>query len=141
MTAISESRQTHLTTRSKFKDSAGVLCSSLCLAHCLLLPLLLPTILATGVLGTAGALLASEQTHLMLLVPVVLLALLSFPAGIKRHRRYLPSVLATAGLTSLMLALLLEEALHQLHGEAILTALGAGLLIAAHLRNRTLLNG
>ena len=117
---------------TSLKDSFGVICSSLCLAHCLLLPMLL----ATGALGTAGALLASEQTHLMLLVPVVLLAVMSFPGGYRRHGSVLPSALALAGLTGLVLALLLGEAT-----ETLLTSIGAGLLIIAHLKNRKLLNG
>ena len=117
---------------TSLKDSFGVICSSLCLAHCLLLPMLL----ATGALGTAGALLASEQTHLMLLVPVVLLAVMSFPGGYRRHGSVLPSALGLAGLTGLVLALLLGEAT-----ETLLTSIGAGLLIIAHLKNRKLLNG
>ena len=120
------------TPSTSIKDSFGVICSSLCLAHCLLLPM----VLATGALGTAGALLASEQTHLMLLVPVVLLALMSFPASYRRHGSVLPSALALAGLTGLKLALLLGEST-----ETLLPSIGAGLLIIAHLRNRKLLNG
>lgn len=134
MTATSGPGQTHLTTSSRLKDSAGVLCSSLCLTHCLLLPLLLPTALASGVLGTAGALLASEQTHWVLLVPVVLLAVVSFPAAHKHHGNLLPGILALMGLSSLILALLSGET-----AEKLLTAIGAGLLIVAHLKNSKLL--
>ena len=121
---------------TSLKDSFGVICSSLCLVHCLFLPMVLPMLLATGALGTAGALLASEQTHLMLLVPVVLLAVMSFPGGYRRHGSVLPSALALAGLTGLVLALLLGEAT-----ETLLTSIGAGLLIIAHLKNRKLQNG
>ena len=121
---------------SSLKDSFGVICSSLCLVHCLFLPMVLPMLLATGVLGTAGTLLASEQTHLMLLVPVVLLAVMSFPGGYRRHGSVLPSILALLGLTGLVLALVLGEA-----SETWLTSIGAAMLIIAHLRNRKLLNG
>ena len=132
MTANSNTAPVDTGVSSSFKDLSGVICSSLCLAHCLLLPMLL----ATGTLGAAGALLASEQIHLMLLVPVILLAAMSFPGGYRRHGRMLPSVLALAGLTGLVLALLLGEAT-----ETLLTSIGAGLLMIAHLKNRKLLNG
>ncbi|WP_419810226.1 MerC domain-containing protein [Bacterioplanoides sp.] len=112
------------------KDMLGIVCSSLCLAHCLLLPMLL----ATGVLGSVGALLASEQVHLMLLVPVILLAALSFPASYKQHHSLTPIITGSLGLLSLLLALILGE-----NFEVTLTIIGAFLLIAAHLSNRSLL--
>lgn len=115
---------------SNKKDMMGVVCSSLCLVHCLLLPMLL----TTGALGTAGALLASEKVHLLLLVPVILLAVLSFPAGYKQHGSYIPVITGAAGLILLLLALVLGETF-----ETILTVMGAVTLISAHLINRKLL--
>ena len=109
------------------RDLAGALCSGLCLSHCLLTPLLL----ASGALGTMGAVLATETTHWVLLGPVLLLAVLSFPAGIKHHGRYLPATIAGAGLLLLLIALMAGEAL-----EAWLTAAGALAMLAAHGLNR-----
>lgn len=109
------------------RDWAGALCSGLCLSHCLLTPLLL----ASGALGTLGAALASETIHWALLAPVLLLAVLSFPAGVKHHGLYLPAVIAGAGLLLLLTALMAGEAL-----EAWLTVGGATMMAAAHGLNR-----
>ncbi|GGY57500.1 hypothetical protein GCM10011297_32680 [Bacterioplanes sanyensis] len=109
------------------RDWAGTLCSGLCLSHCLLTPLLL----ASGALGTLGAALATETIHWALLAPVLLFAVLSFPAGVKHHGRYLPAMIAGAGLLLLLLALLAGETL-----EAWLTAAGALAMWAAHGLNR-----
>lgn len=133
---MSETHTAMAESRASGTDALGVICSSLCLAHCLLLPLLLPLLIATGALGTVGATLASEQAHLILLLPVALLAVLSFPSGYRLHGRLLPSILALLGLTGLVLALVLGET-----SETWLTSIGAAMLIIAHLRNRKLLNG
>lgn len=119
------------TTINTTKDNVGVICSALCLAHCLLLPLLL----ATGAIGSVGALLANEQVHMALLVPVIVLAALSFPAAYKQHNSMLPITLGSIGLITLLSALFLGEQL-----ETPLTVTGAVLLIIAHLSNRNLIS-
>ena len=110
-------------------DLAGIVCSALCLTHCLLLPVLI----GAGI--TSLSLLADESVHLMLLAPVVIFAALSFPAAYRQHGALQPGLLAITGLFSLGAALIFHGPL-----EAILTATGAVLLIAAHYWNRQLLN-
>lgn len=128
--AIASDIQAQPGSSANKKDMMGIVCSSLCLAHCLLLPMLL----TTGILGSVGALLASEKVHLMLLIPVILLAVLSFPSGYKNHGSPTPVITGAAGLTLLLLALVMGEAF-----ETTLTVMGAITLISAHLINRNLL--
>lgn len=111
-------------------DLAGITCSALCLAHCLFLPFLI----ATGL--SSLTFLSNEVAHLILLGPVFILAMISFPAGFKSHQRYLPGLLAIAGLTFLGAALTTHGAI-----ESTLTAAGAFILITAHFTNRRLSNG
>nr|WP_246394404.1 MerC family mercury resistance protein [Microbulbifer rhizosphaerae] len=70
--------------------------SCLCLAHCLLTPALL----ALGGFGVLGALLEDRLVHLAVLLPVLLLALTSFPGACRRYRR--PAVMV-AGFSGLLL--------------------------------------
>ncbi|MCW8128023.1 MerC domain-containing protein [Microbulbifer halophilus] len=112
------------------KDTAGMLVSGLCLVHCLATPLLL----ALGGAGMLGALLGHELFHLVLLGPVLLLALASFPAACRHHRRPVVMVSGFSGLLILIVALGLEG-----HWELLASTVGAGLLVAAHWANRRLL--
>ncbi|WP_250462261.1 MerC domain-containing protein [Microbulbifer litoralis] len=112
------------------KDTAGMLISGLCLVHCLATPLLL----ALGGAGVLGTVLEGEFFHLALLGPVLLLALYSFPAACRHHRRPAVMISGLSGLLILVLALGLEG-----RWELFASAVGACLLIGAHWRNRRLL--
>ncbi|WP_288129308.1 MerC domain-containing protein [Microbulbifer sp.] len=114
------------------KDTLGMLVSGLCLVHCLATPL----VLAFGGLGMLGAALENEWIHLALLVPVLLLALSSFPIACLQHRR--PAVMTSgfAGVVILILALVLGL---EGHWELLASTVGAGLLVSAHWVNRRLL--
>ena len=111
-------------------DLAGITCSLLCLAHCLFLPFLI----AIGL--SSLTFLSSETVHFFLLVPVFLLAMVSFPAGFQVHRSYIPGGLAIMGMICLGTALAAHGAI-----ESALTATGAFILISAHFANRRLING
>ncbi len=110
-------------------DIAGITCSALCLAHCLLLPLLI----ATGL--SSLTFLSGEVVHLILLGPVFLFAAIGSINGYQLHKQYVPGLIAAIGLICFVIALLV-------HGvfESILTAIGACILISAHLSNQRLIN-
>lgn len=111
------------------KDTVGMLVSGLCLAHCLATPLLL----ALGGLGVLGAALESEWIHLLLLVPVVLLACTSFPSACRQHRR--PAVMF-AGFSGVLILVLAMALGLEGHWELLASTIGAGLLVSAHWINR-----
>ncbi|WP_026305324.1 MerC domain-containing protein [Microbulbifer sp. ANSA001] len=112
------------------RDTLGILASGVCLVHCLLTPLL-PLL---GGLGILGALQDDQFLHLLLLVPVVTLALASFPASCRRHQRYAVMVVGFSGALLLVGALYLEGV-----WELVASILGAGLLIIAHGVNQRLI--
>lgn len=111
------------------KDLLAASVSGLCILHCFLTPLLL----VFGAAGTLSAVLSSEWVHYLLLLPVLLLAALSLPAGRRLHRNNKPAVLAVGGILLLFLALSAPESL-----ESSLTVSAGFLLIGAHLYNRQL---
>ena len=112
------------------KDLFGAACSLLCIIHCLALPLLI-----TVGLPIAGlSLLESENTHVILSVIILIVALWAFPIGWKTHRRLFPGVLAVIGASLLLSSLVAVEAF-----EAYLAAVAGAALISAHLANRKLL--
>ena len=107
----------------KNKDTWGVICSGLCLIHCLATPLLI----AGGSLGVLGILLTNEWVHQLMLVPVVLFSVLSFPSAYKKHRHHMPGLLAIIGVFGLILAVTYGHDF-----ETVLTAIGASILMVAH---------
>ncbi|WP_157953997.1 MerC family mercury resistance protein [Microbulbifer sp. A4B17] len=112
------------------RDTLGILASGLCLLHCLLTPLL-PLL---GGLGILGAFQEDQFLHLLLLVPVVTLALASFPTSCRRHQRYAVMIVGFSGALLLVGALYLEGP-----WELVASVLGAGLLIIAHWVNQRLM--
>lgn len=121
-----------MTLPSNLKDLSGVFCSAACLMHCLMLPALA----AIGISGAIIPFLSDESVHLMILIPVLVLAILSFPSGFRHHRQVLPGTAAASGVVLLISAQISHGA-----SEIWLTSAGALILIAAHLYNRSLLNG
>jgi len=109
--------------KAKNKDAWGVFCSGLCLIHCLATPLLI----AGGSLGVLGILISSEWVHQLMLIPVVLFSLLSFPAAYKKHRHYMPGLLAIIGLAGLFMAVSYGH-----DYETLLTVIAASILIVGH---------
>jgi hypothetical protein len=111
------------------KDLLAASMSGLCILHCLLTPILL----LTGASGALVVLFSSEWLHYALFVPVLVLVLLSLPAGRRLHRQRTPLWLALSGLGLLILSWLVPPAL-----ESSATVSGGLLLIGAHLYNRRL---
>lgn len=107
----------------KNKDAWGVVCSGLCLLHCLAVPLLI----AGGSLGVLGILLANEWVHQLMLLPVVLFSVLSFPSAYKKHRHHMPGLLAITGLSGLIFAVTYGHDF-----ETVLTVIAVSILMFAH---------
>ncbi|EKE79943.1 MerC domain-containing protein [Idiomarina xiamenensis] len=109
------------------RDLIGSWLSLLCLCHCLALPLL--------VVFFDVAILHDEHHHgfhLLLIVPIALLAIFSLPSGYCRHHRLHPSLIGGTGIVLLVMGLINHEA------ELLLTVTGSLLMVAAHWRNRHL---
>ncbi len=113
----------------KAKDSWGIFCSGLCLIHCLATPLLI----ASGSLGVLAMLISSEWVHKLLLLPVFLFIVLSFPSAYKQHRHHMPGLLAVSSLLGLIIAITYG---HEF--EIVLTVIAASILMFAHWWNRRL---
>lgn len=109
-------------------DLLGAALSALCIVHCVSVPGLLVAMPAAG--AVVGGF------HPVLLVGVTLVAAWAFVPGFLVHRAPSVLVLAALGLALLALgALVLEES----RLETVVSVAGAGAMLAAHLRNRTLL--
>jgi len=118
----------------KEKDAWGVFCSGLCLLHCIITPLLI----AGGSIGVFVMMMLSEWVHQLLLLPVFLLAVFSFPASYKKHRHHLPGLLAVGGLAGLIIAVMYGHDFETHAFEMVLTAIAASMLMLAHWWNRRL---
>ena len=112
--------------KNNYSDLIGMLCSGLCLLHCLAAPLLV----TAGSLGVAGAILADEEFHWILVGPIWLLAMISFPAAFRQHRIIGPLLFAGAGVLLISCALFFEGP-----AETLATRIGGLCLIYAHINN------
>jgi hypothetical protein len=111
-------------------DLAGVLTSALCIVHCLAAPV------AAGALATAGIALWDERpTHVALTVAILVIAIIALVPGWRRHRQVLPLALAALGVVALIASVTVAEAISH-DAEPILTVLGGGVMITAHVLNR-----
>lgn len=109
-------------------DLLGAALSTLCIVHCVSVPGLLIAVPAAG--AVVGGF------HPVLLVGVTLVALWAFVPGFLAHRAASVLLLAALGLALLGVgALVLEESAL----ESVVSVAGAGAMLAAHLRNRSLL--
>lgn len=84
----------------KNKERWGVICSGLCLLHCLATPF----VLMSGGVGVLGVFIASQRAHQLMIIPVVIISLFSFPIAYKKHRHHMPGVLAILAVTGLITA-------------------------------------
>lgn len=112
-------------------DRAGIVLSALCLIHCLGAPLAILYLPALGLLLAP----AEDGVHAVLATIVPITALLAFVPGYRRHRN--PRILyaAGAGVGAIVAAAFLLPEKAGTSAEALITAFGGVLLIAAHLRN------
>ena len=111
-------------------DRSAVGLSVLCIAHCLIVPFLV-----TMVPSLAAYWFAGENLHLMLLYLVLPTTIVGIGLGCRRHRSYGILFWAVSGPLLLVFAFLFG---HNLFGEAaerLLTAVGAGCVMIAHIQN------
>lgn len=112
------------------KDIWGAFTATICLIHCAAVPILL----AMGITVSSGVFFGNEKIHLFLLVPMVVLAVLSFPAGFKKHRNPQPLVMGMLGLVLMLIGLAFEQV------ELYFTTAASLFLITAHLTNQFKVN-
>lgn len=112
---------------SSVVDLAGMLVSTLCLLHCLAFPLLVAVLPALG---------GGEDMHPSLFGAAALAALTAFAPGYLAHGRLLVPLLGAAGLVLLATAIFFVGPTYGEVAETWCSVAGAGLLGAAHLRNR-----
>ncbi|VUD62591.1 hypothetical protein TDB9533_03071 [Thalassocella blandensis] len=116
------------------KDILGIACSGLCVLHCLALPLAV----AVGLPIAGFSVFGGEWLHAVLGGVILLIAVIAFPSGYLKHKRFYPLGLALMGVA--VLAMSLAGPLAELEKvEVYLTLLASGCLVAAHWYNRQLL--
>ena len=108
-------------------DQLGVGASFLCLLHCLFTPLLataLPILAAT-----------EKQAHGTLAIAILLLGMLAFIPGYKKHKNKLIPLLGLIGISLIILATVLPEIENAEIIEKGMVLMGGIIVIIAHLRN------
>lgn len=112
--------------KQQISDLGGTLCSGLCLLHCLAGPFLV----ATGSLGAFGSMMMGETFHWLLIGPLWLLVIVSFPRAFQQHGVIFPLLFAAAGIFGVTLALFCEG-----NWEILATVIGGLCLTYAHISN------
>lgn len=109
------------------RDKIGMLLSVGCLIHCILFPLILPMIPLLGFTVEHQA-----MWHIVLLIPIVIIAIIAFIPGYKKHK--LAEILVTAfvGIICLIISGIMELVDVDSHA---LTVLGSINLVLAHYLN------
>ena len=110
-------------------DKTAIGLSLLCTLHCLVLPLAI-----TLIPSFSSLLINNEAFHLWLLVAVIPTSIYALFMGCKQHRRYKLIVWGAAGLSCLIAAVIIGEALGEAW-EKTLTVLGAAILAYTHFLN------
>lgn len=111
-------------------DRMAVGLSLLCLVHCLIMPLLLIALPSLAV-----SMFASESVHLWLIYAVVPSSLFALGMGCRQHRRGQFILIGLAGLSLLILGILVEQLGWDDALEQVFTAAGATLIAFAHVLN------
>lgn len=108
------------------RDKLVIFFSGLCVIHCLL-----NTLLIFGGVGSASIFAISEELiHPLLLFFVVIIGLMSFPSGYKKHNKLHPSILGVIGTLGLFTAIFFNT-----NTEIVLTLIFGTTLILAHFWN------
>ncbi len=113
--------------RPGYRDLAGISASMLCVLHCLVTPLLitmLPVLAAT-----------ENQTHRVFAVLMLLIGMLAFVPGYRKHKKTAIPALGAVGVTAVIVAAVLPEMEGGESIETLLVVAGGLALIGAHLRN------
>ena len=123
-----------------FLDKVGLAISWGCIVHCIAIPLIVPFI---PVLSAVEG----ENTHKILLVILLFIALFAFYRGYRLHKQKIILFLGTTGIALLTAALFIEgehahsnlephhSELLELSWHTIVTTIGSILLIIAHIKN------
>ena len=114
-------------TTQVITDRLAIGLSLMCVIHCLAITsllALLPSVVALP--------LENEAFHLWMVVAVLPSSAYALTLGCKQHKRYQLVILASIGLTFLLLALALGEERVGEFGEKILTVFGAGFVAVGH---------
>lgn len=112
-------------------DAIGVSASALCLIHCILTPIVLSfaPVLSQFLPGDA-------QVHRVFIVLVVLIGLLAFISGYRKHRKAVVFLPMAAGVWAIALGAFGGSVMSGF-AEKCITVLGSTLIITAHGLNRT----
>jgi hypothetical protein len=108
-------------------DKTGIAASTLCIVHCILTPFLaaaLPIIAAT-----------ERSTHIGLTIILMAIGSVAFVPGYRKHGRRSMVYMGMLGFMMLCAAVLLPENLASETIETLLTVIGGGFVIIAHLSN------
>lgn len=116
------------------RDIFGTVLSGLCICHCILPPIFL----LGGASGVVSFLTDFHDMHMLVLMPVILVALYSFPLSYWKHRNKKPLLIASIGLAFLVFGVLVESYLHWHIFEIALTLIGGISMVFAHMMNRKL---
>ena len=111
-------------------DRSAVGLSVLCIAHCLAVPFVV-----TMVPSLAAYWFAGEKLHLMLLYLVLPTTIVGIGLGCRRHRSYGILFWAVSGPLLLVFAFLFGHNLLGEVAERLLTVVGAGCVMTAHIQN------
>ena len=114
------------------KDILGVFAALACFLHCIGGS----AFAAIGIYLVGQSWNPSEFLHYALTGIMLLLAILAFPAGYRRHRQFAPLLLASLGIASMLAAIRVGERF-----ELWWMLLSAFSMIMAHLLNGRLLKG
>jgi len=110
-----------------YRDTAGASTSLLCILHCIATPFLitaLPALAAT-----------EHQTHSVFAVVILLVGMLAFVPGYRKHRKKTIPTFGAAGVTMIIAAAMLPEMESGEMIETLMVVTGGLTLIGAHMRN------
>lgn len=111
-------------------DKMAIGISMLCAVHCALLPIAM-----TMLPALAGTMLADESFHLILVLGILPTSAYALVMGCRKHGQWKVLSWGLAGLTSLVLALIIGHDLLGEFGEKGLTLLGSSLVAFGHILN------
>lgn len=128
---VAESLSTQSAAAAANWDLFGMAASILCIAHCVAMPLIIPFLISWGLVA-----LSNESVHHTLLSVIMVLGVLAFIPGYKKHGQGMILTVATGGLASLFFGAFYAEEILGRAGETLFTVGGGALLVTAHWLNR-----
>lgn len=108
----------------------------------------------SGGVGVLGMFMASQWMHQLMIMPVVIFSIFSFPAAYKKHQHFMPGLLAVIAVIGLIIALIYlndhnvqvisgydfkpiykYNSGYNLDTHSVLTLISSSILILAHIWN------